>query len=162
MKTIFTILTIFIISSFCYSQPQKNNVGISGSIQNSQLDFLIPIFASDKVAIAPSIGIISISDQFTDLSVGALLRYYFTKNIVSPYIGLRFGAMILSPKGGDSQTDFILGPCFGGEYYFTQHFSAGLELQLNIAKSGENSLRYNNPNGTNIGTATAFYATIYF
>jgi hypothetical protein len=70
--------------------------------------------------------------------------------------------MMLFPKGGEAQTDIIFGPCFGGEYYFSQHFSAGIELQLNIAKSGVNSMRFNNPNGTNIGTATAFYATIYF
>jgi hypothetical protein len=162
MKTLIIVISIFIISSLCFSQPQKGNIGLSASIQNSQIDFLIPIFASDNFAISPSVGISSISDQFTDLSVGALMRFYLSKNIVSPYIGFRLGAMILSPKGGDSQTDYILGPCFGGEYYFSQHFSAGIELQLNIARSGEHSMRFNNPNGTNIGTTSAFYATIYF
>ena len=162
MKIYIIILTILVTASLSYSQPQKNNVGLSASLQNSQVDFLVPIFTSDHFSFSPSFGIVSITNQFTDLSLGAIFRYYFTKNIVSPYIGLRFGAMILSPKGGDYQTDFIAGPLFGGEYYFSQHFSAGIELQLNIAKSAANSFRFNNPNGINIGTATALYATIYF
>jgi hypothetical protein len=75
---------------------------------------------------------------------------------------LRFRAIISIPKGGDSQTDFIAGPSFGGEYYFSHHFSAGIELQLNIAKSAADSFRFNNSNGTNVGTKPDLYATIYF
>ena len=162
MKTTLIVLIFLFYSSTFYSQPQKGNIGISVLVQNSQLDFLIPIFISDNFAVSPAVGISSISDQFTDISLGGIIRYYFSKNIVSPFIGGRFGALLLNPKDGESTTDLIFGPLFGGEYYFTKNFSVGIELQLNITKSDERSNRFNNPNGTNINTATAFFATIYF
>jgi hypothetical protein len=59
-------------------------------------------------------------------------------------------------------SDLILGPSFGGEYYFNKNFSVGIELQLNVVLSGEKSMRFSNPDGMNINTATALFATIYF
>ncbi len=162
MKTTLLFLTVFVLTSSCFAQPEKGKVGISVSVQNTQLDFLVPIFVNDHASLSPAFGITNISDQFTDISLGLIMRYYFSKNIVSPYVGARFGALMLTPQDGDLITDFIFGPFFGGEYFFTQYFSVGIELQLNIVKSAEDSMRFDNPNGTNINTATAFIATIYF
>ena len=162
MKTISIFSLLMLLNVNFLAQPQSGNIGISVVVQNEQLDFLVPILLTDKLAISPAFGVRSISDQYTDVAIGGILRYYFRNQIVSPFIGGRFGALILSPKEGDATTDLIFGPLFGAEYYFTKNFSVGIELQLNIVSSGENSDRFGNPGGTNLNTATAFSATIYF
>ena len=90
------------------------------------------------------------------------MRYHLFNETVTPFIGARFGTLLYIPRENDTITDFVFGPLFGGEYYFTENFSVGIELQLNATFSGENSLRFGNPDGTIINTATAFFATIYF
>jgi hypothetical protein len=162
MKTLLIFSLLIWLNTYLLAQPQSGNVGLSVVVQNEQLDFLVPILLTNKLAISPTFGIRSISDQYTDVVFGGILRYYFQNQIVSPFIGGRIGAIILSPKEGDTTTDLIFGPLFGGEYYFTSNFSVGIELQLNIISSGDNSNRFGNPGGTNINTATAFFATIYF
>jgi hypothetical protein len=160
LLSLFFITVIFLTTGF--PQPSKGNVGISVSIQNTQFDFLIPIFFQDKVSVSPAIGINKISNNYTDLSLGAILRFYLSTDNVAPFLGMRAGALMFIPDNEDLITDFIFGPFFGGEYYFSKNFSVGIELQLNIIKSASNSIRFNNPNGTNINSATAFFATIYF
>lgn len=163
MKTVLSIIILFIITSLNFAQPKEGNIGLSVAVQQSQFDFLVPIFVKDNLSLSPSLGMASISGQYTDVSLGGVLRYYFTKNTVSPYIGGRFGIMMFNlSKATDTSTDILFGLMFGGEHYFTQNFSAGIEAGLNLAKSGEKSNRFNNPGGTNISTSTAFFATIYF
>ena len=36
-----------------------------------------------------------------------------------------------------SELDFFVGPCGGGEYFFSPHFSAGVELQFNYLGFGD-------------------------
>jgi hypothetical protein len=163
MRTIyFFIIAGFIFLSNCFAQLQKGQVGVSVSVQSPQLDFLIPVCLTENISFSPSIGISSISDHATDIAVGGILRYYFSNNIVSPFVGGRFGALILIPKTGDSISDIVFGPLFGGEYFLGPKLSLGIELQLNIIKSGKYSMRVGNPEGTNINTASALFATIYF
>ncbi|MCK4462246.1 MAG: hypothetical protein KAW46_10605 [candidate division Zixibacteria bacterium] len=42
------------------------------------------------------------------------------------------------------------------------HFSVGVEAQVNAVFSDEHSYLFGNPNGTNINTAAAVMATFYF
>jgi hypothetical protein len=91
-----------------------------------------------------------------------VFRYNLRVDEAVPYIGLRFGGLLASPEKGDGTFDMILGPLVGGEYFLRNKFSVGVEAQLNISKSDENSYRYNNPDGTNINMATAVMATFYF
>lgn len=162
MKVYSTLLAALLISSISFAQPHGGKVGVSVVVQNSQFDFLVPVFLSNNFALSPAVGLSSISGNSTDLTLGAVARYYISQKTVSPYIGGRFGAIILMPEKGDNVTDFILGPLFGGEYFINENISAGIELQLNFYKSALNSTRFQNPNGTNVNTATAFFATIYF
>lgn len=66
------------------------------------------------------------------------------------------------PDDGDPITDYIVGLLGGGEYFFSANFSVGIEGQLNISISDENSSRFSNPKGTNVNTASVIFATIYF
>jgi hypothetical protein len=162
MRTLQLFVMIIFISSSFFAQPQRGKVGVSAEIQTQQMDFLLPIFVNDQVSLSPAIGVVNISDKYTDLSLGLLIRYHLFIEKVTPFIGFRAGTLLYIPKEGDMITDLLLGPSFGGEYFFDENFSIGIELQLNIVASGEKSMRFSNPNGTNINSATAIFATIYF
>jgi len=166
MKNINFIFAVILCIVFTMSLSAQNSTrswGISASIQENQLDILFPIWTGENNVIAPSIGAIYIEDSGTDLRLGLLDRVYFnaTKTL-KPFLGLRAGLLFSLPDGGDNATDYIIGLLGGGEYFFSNHFSVGVEAQLNMSISDENSSRFGNPGGINVNTATAIYASIYF
>jgi hypothetical protein len=151
-----------LVASSSVAQPHQGQVGISASLQSLQLDFTVPIWVAEPLAVAPSVGFLSSSDQATDLGIALALRYYVSKQKLAPYVGLRGGALVLIPKNGSTVTDKLFGLFFGGEYFLDSQFSVGGELQLNFTFSDKSSNRFGNPNGTNINNATALHATFYF
>jgi hypothetical protein len=168
MKNLFHKLMVFIfVTSFtiiCFAQESedKPTVGLSTSVNREQLDILIPIWESDKFMIIPSIGFVSVQDLGKDYIFGLGSRIYFKRKKLSPFASSRFGLLIASPRDLDSTIDIIFGLGGGGEYFFDDHFSIGIEGQLNISISDENSTRFGNPGGTNLNTASTIFATIYF
>src|SRR5436309_198882 len=124
------------------AQPHKGQAGISASLQSLQLDFTIPIWVGEVFVMAPSVGFMNSSDRATDLDLAIALRYYISKQKLSPYVGLRGGALMLIPKGGNTVTDNLFGMFFGGEYFLDSQFSVGGELQLNITISDKSSIRF--------------------
>ena len=138
--------------------------GLAASIQSNQLDISIPLWLSERFVISPVVSAAYIADglSYSDFGVGALFRYNMRTGRAVPYIGARAGVVILIPDEGDSMLDIVLGPAFGGEYFFSPHFSIGVEGQVNVAISNDASSRFGNPGGTSINTATAVFATFYF
>jgi len=160
---IFAAILCIVFSMSLSAQDNSRTWGVSASIQENQFDILFPIWTGENNVIAPSIGAMYIEDSGTDLRLGLLDRIYFnaTKTI-KPFLGLRAGVLLSLPDGGENVADYIIGLLGGGEYFFSNHFSVGVEAQLNMSISDENSSRFGNPGGTNINTATAIFATIYF
>jgi hypothetical protein len=160
---IFVAILCIIYAMSTSAQENKRTWGISASIQETQLDILFPIWTGENNIIAPAIGAIYIGDSGTDLRLGLLDRIFFnaTENI-KPFLGLRAGVLLAMPDDEDTVTDYVFGLLGGGEYFFSENFSVGVEAQLNMSISDENSGRFGNPGGTNINTATAIFATIYF
>lgn len=152
-------------SAVAQGAASDTKVGISAVVQSEQLDIMLPVWLSEKMVIVPSLGFVGVSDAYTDLAVGLALRFNARRHDAKavPYGGGRIVVLQYSPEGpADGATDFIFGPFVGGEYFLDDHFSLGVEAQLNISKSDENSLRFGNPDGTSINTATAVMATFYF
>lgn len=144
------------------SDSTNTSIGLMAGYQAGQIDFLIPIWADKQIQFIPGIGVIKMSDFNSEYRLSLSAKYFFNRNIVAPFIELGAGAFITSPNKGDSYTDMVFGAGFGGEYFVTHNFSLGIELQLNYTKSSDNSIRFANPGGTNINTATMVYAVIYF
>jgi hypothetical protein len=137
--------------------------GMSAVVNNSQADLLFPIWLGNSNTIAPAIGVSSISDVQTDISFGFVFHHYINSaEKFSPLWGFRGGVIIGSPKSGSSTTDILTGIGAGGEYFFSEHFSVGVEGQFNVIFSDDNSSRFGNPGGTNFNTGSVFFATIYF
>lgn len=137
-------------------------VGLTASLQNNQMEVLVPIWANERLVIAPAVSVAHVSDYVTDFGFGMVFRYNLRMGEAVPYIGVRWGGMLASPDKGDNTFDMVLGPLMGGECFLKDKFSVGVEAQLNISQSDEKSYRFNNPDGTNINLATAVMATFYF
>ncbi|HEX2867041.1 MAG TPA: hypothetical protein VHO03_08355 [Ignavibacteriales bacterium] len=160
----FITLICFTVSLNAQEQETTTgqSLGLTAALQNSQMDIMMPIFLSNEVALAPSVGFSSVGDSFTDFALGLMGRFYINRSRVSPFLSARLGLLLASPKDGDSLTDIVMGLGGGGEYFISRYFSLGVEAQLNISKSDKNSGRFGNPGGTNVNTASAIFATVYF
>jgi len=140
----------------------QGKVGLTASVQASQFDMLLPIWITNHFSIAPAFGLLWADEQGSDVHIGLEPRFFFRKDKVAPYVGLKGGLLIASPENGESVTDGIVGLAFGGEYFLDDSFSFGIESQLNVTLSSERSTRFGNPGKANASTAAAVFATVYF
>jgi hypothetical protein len=142
--------------------PRVGMVGLSASWQSGQTDLLFPIWASEKLVLTPSLSVVHATDFATDVGVTLAVRINQGTGSAVPYFGVRCGVLHRSPDEGKSLTDYLVGGMLGGECFLRDHFSVGVEAQLNAYVSDEHSYRFGNPNGTNVNTAAAVIATFYF
>lgn len=157
------LLLLIIISNFLFAQETpQSGIGISASYQAAQLSILLPVWLNEKIILEPSIGFSSVEDAGQDYQIGIELKKFLYKEKTSPFIGIRFGTAMYSPKSSHLVSDFIYGIAAGGEYFVDRNFSLGIEGQLNASKSDKKSARFGAPGKLIINTATAIYATIYF
>ena len=163
----FLVVTLsFAAVTVCGQEENRTGtVGLTTSVQEGLFDIQVPIWVNERIVVAPSFGLINISDGFNDLRMGIFVRANLKKGKAVPYAGIRAGALIFdvyNNKNVESQTDVVAGLAFGGEYFLDDHFSFGVEAQLNVLFSDEFSLRLSNPDGRNLNTASVFQATFYF
>jgi hypothetical protein len=154
------ILTV--LPAFSQENVSTPKMGFSASLQDNQIDFLVPIWVGSRATIAPVFGVTWIQDAGTDLHIGLVPKFYFTRSKVSPFISFRAALLRAIPSVGEGTTDWLLGLSIGGEYFFDEYFSVGIESQLNYTISDVRSTRFGNPGKNNINTATALFASIYF
>lgn len=144
-------------SSFAQSRPDEGTVGLSASVQSSQTNIKIPIWASEDIVIAPIVGISHEDDDFTALNLGINPRFYQSLgNDFATYIGVQGILQHTSFDNNDvdDDSDFLIGATGGGEYFLDEHFSLGVEGQLNfLLDDNEDNAIY---------TATALTGTFYF
>lgn len=156
-------MLLLMSAAYSYSQDEtKRTIGLTALVQGQEFGIQIPIWLGSDITIAPSFEVKFVQNQGTDIIVGIVPKFYLNmKNKLTPYIGLKIGAAIDTPSGTGT-TDIIAGVAFGGEYFFDSHFSIGVEAQANYTKSGINSFRFGNPDGSNFNTASVVTANIYF
>lgn len=157
------LLVLFVILSLNVLNAQSSKSwGVSAAVQETTLDLMFPIWTGSSNVIAPSLGLISIGGSSSDLRLGLTDRFFLKQGSIMPFIGARGGVLLAIPKEGDSVVDYVFGLLGGGEYFFSENFSAGVEAQLNFSFSNEDSGRFGNPGETNINTASVIYISVYF
>ncbi|MBL7994471.1 hypothetical protein JNM05_03790 [bacterium] len=163
MKTVL-VLFCLLFSNIVFSQDQviQRKIGLATSLQKEQLDISIPVRTSEYFVIAPSIKVIYVEDAGTEFGFGAAVKYYFRNTKIAPYMTTRASLFGLESKLDDSWLDFGFGIGAGADYFFDPNFSIGIEAQVNGTVSDKQSYRFGNPGGTNVNTATAITASIYF
>jgi hypothetical protein len=170
MKVIFLTFAVIFVSLFGAVKPTvsqekavERTFGLSASIQGGQLDVILPVWAGNKVVIAPAFNIVYVEDAGVDLGIGIAPRFYLQMDNVAPYIGGRVGTFFNLPSGNaKNSTDWLLGLAVGGEYFLNPKFSLGVEAQTNFAISDDLSGRFGNPGGLSLNTAAAVFASVYF
>jgi hypothetical protein len=153
-KSLHLVLLFLCCITSAFSQDGKKSAGLSASIQESQYGIIIPIRFNDKFGLAPAFTVMTAANNGSDLGFSIAARFYNKKENISPYFGLRFGTLIFTPSSSnadnnDITVDILGGVAYGGEYYFSDNFSCGIEAQGNLTKSDENSYRFGNPDGIN-------------
>jgi len=151
----------------------SGKIGITASIQDSQTGIMVPIWISNSLVITPVFSIASISDVLTDIGIAVGPRLNLHSGDAIPFIGFRIGGLFrkineyseyneYSEDNKEKTQDLLISSYLGGEYFISDNFSVGVEVQFNYVKSGKYSNRFANPGGTNINTATAVTASFYF
>lgn len=105
----------------------------------TQASIYFPIFISNRFRIEPEFGVLGLernSRSNYNFRFGLGLFPFSLRKSVIIYGGLRFG-FILSTSQDEKKWDIFAGPSFGGEYFFSKHFSLGAETQLNYVSLGE-------------------------
>ncbi|KAB2881252.1 porin family protein [bacterium] len=165
MKATYVLFCMMFATNIVFSQDQviQRKIGLSTSLQKEQLDISIPIRTSEYFVLAPSLKVIYVEDAGTEFGFGASVKRYFRNTKVAPYVTGRASLFGLESKTDDSSwLDFGFGLGLGADYFFDPNFSIGIEAQVNSTVSDKNSYRFGNPGGTNVNTATAITASIYF
>ncbi|MFP4369588.1 MAG: outer membrane beta-barrel protein [Candidatus Kapaibacterium sp.] len=158
------LVLLFAIFAFSTAKSQTlvsvdGQVGLMASIQTQQYTVGVPIWFSESISFIPHLGFYSEEDIGTELGLGGALRFHFREDEIKPYAGFRLAVENTSPDEGDSTMDLLIGGVFGGEYFFNNNFSAGVEAQLNIINPDDHSPQYN---GLTIHTEAAVYMAVYF
>lgn len=170
MKSIKNLLAIvlFLIPVLSSGQDQSTkNVkkGLTVSVQDSEFGIMIPFYLSNKFILAPGFQFAYASKVGIDIVLGLSTKAFIKDQTnIRPYWGLKAGLGYYNSKATNTsnQIDFILGAAIGVEYFFNQNFSIGIEPQLNLTMSDDESNRVGNPGGTGVNTATMLTANIYF
>ena len=164
-KILSVLLLLFICGSIqLHTQDSKRRViGLTANLQSIEYGINIPIWASQRFVIAPSIGLSHSEKLATDYSLGLKAQYYFSTEQFAPYAAIHAATLMNNPAGGAPGTsDYIFGLAGGAEYFFVPQFSLGVEAQANFTKSDAGSRRFGNPGGTTFNLGSAVNASIYF
>jgi len=158
-----TVLVLAVIVSGVNAGGHAGMVGLSASVQESHMDIMVPIWTSDQIVIRPSLSVANLEGGNTDLGLGAAIRYNFRTDEAVPYAGVMGGLYTVKHPAIDEQLfDFYFGPLLGGEYFFSEHFSAGVETYVLGTKSDRYSGRFGNPDGWTVNTGTSAIISFYF
>lgn len=154
--SLFLVLLLFIATtSMGQNRAGAGSVGLSASVQSSQTNLQLPIWVNENITIAPVFGFNHQTDSFTSINVGVAPRFYQSLGSdFASYIGARGMLQHTSPEVGEEDTDLLLGGTGGGEYFLDEHFSMGVEGQLNLL--------FNDNSDNALSTGAAIIGTYYF
>jgi hypothetical protein len=147
---------------FAADEDDHGVTGIAAGLSVTSTSINLVRWVSPRLALIPSASLLWVEDGGTDWGLGFGMRFYrHPRQAVYPYTTVGLGVLGLAPESGDATTDYLLGIGYGGEYFPAKMFSLGVEIQLNLTVSDDESYRFGNPGGANINTATMIYATLY-
>lgn len=131
-------LILLLMPNLLQTEERKNRIGIGIGVANLwrlyESTFIIPIHFSPGFKIEPEFSLYMrsnsafiLDDASTSLTLGCGFFAKTNKEKTSIYYGARTGIIYYSIEGN---TDLYVGPAIGGEHYFSEHLSLGVEVQL--------------------------------
>lgn len=168
MKQILFFSLVILFTTILTGQNQragKFGIGYSGNLSSSTNAITTTIWTADKIAVEPQFGFNRVeikNSSATMYRLGFGVLYNLSESEILPYLGFRITAAVASGEN-DSYTDMIYSLVFGGEYFISDHFSAGAEVRLNYANTDEGfSPLFNIEQANIIATEQVLNLKLYF
>lgn len=127
------------IGSLAFGQTPENQseaspkFGLSASVQSDQFGIAMPFWVGESSALVPAFQLNFAETVGLDVGVALSLRQYLREGKVRPYLAPGLGVQIVFPQSDDNADDdppnpldVIMSFGVGGEYFFSQYFSAGV------------------------------------
>ncbi|QQS37754.1 MAG: hypothetical protein IPM56_07345 [Ignavibacteriales bacterium] len=168
MKQFLFLSFVIFFTSILYAQSNragKFGIGYSGNLSSSTNAITTTIWADNSIAIEPQFGLNRVelkNSSATMYRLGLGMLYNLSESEILPYLGFRITAAVASGENA-SYTDMIYSLVFGGEYFISDHFSAGAEVRLNYANTDEGfSPLFNIEQASIITTEQVLNLKLYF
>ena len=136
MKFTLTALIVLVSYQISFSQNRSNNFGfvVMEDFDSTPLNYGFSYWTNDNFSLEliggyERIEIEDNSGSSVNIGIGAL--YHFGQNDLTPFVGFRFQYANLS-GGDETYEDFVYGPVFGAEYFFSESITLAGEFQFNI------------------------------
>ena len=150
---------VMIVAHIPSANAQEREVqrkwGLSAYLQTTQAEILVPIWLGQRFVLAPTLSANYIENTGTLLGYGAAARIYANMARLASYYGLKAQALTALPKGGTSNTAFLIAVFYGGEFFLSQRFSIGIEPAVNLLIPPNNGPLV-------ISTSTMLTASVHF
>ncbi len=168
MKQFLFLSIVILFTTILTAQSERSGkfgIGYSGNLSSSTNAITTTIWVTDKTVVEPQFGFNRVEDENSSATMyrlGLGVLYNLTETEILPYLGFRITAAIASGDD-DSYTDMIYSFVFGGEYFMSDHFSAGAEVRLNYADTDDKfSPMFNIGNASIISTEQVLNVKLYF
>ncbi|MEN8193920.1 MAG: hypothetical protein ABFS12_13945 [Bacteroidota bacterium] len=116
------------------------------------------VFRKGNFRLEPHLGYFRFSSSssnsessFSNLRLGSILSFAYSKGSMNYYYGINIGAVFTSVSD-ESKTDIYFGPVLGGEYMFSENFSLGGEIFANYILMGMYSGNNSNKSQSSMST----------
>jgi hypothetical protein len=169
------LILFILVSHLAFGQTEVDEgerspkIGLSALVQSNQFGILLPIWLDGNTVLVPSVEVAYAQTIGLDLGVGINFREYLREGKVRPYLAPGIGVLMAFPESDDdvvedppNPVDFVVSLGVGGEYFFSENFSAAVQIGINGSISDEDSNRFGNPGNFNLNTGAALLVNVYF
>jgi hypothetical protein len=143
------------------AQENQNQIdrkwGLAATFQGGQTLIIVPIWLGQRLAVGPIVSATHTENVNLNINAGLAARFYPTMARIAPFWGVAATANINRPQVANATTNttWIAGGFFGGEFFINQRFSLAIQPGVWMAFP---------PNGGNITitSSTFLLGAIYF
>lgn len=145
-------------------QADHGTRGMATVAGQGQGQIYLPMWTSGKTAVIPSAGLRTLTNGWTEITVGIGARLYRPQiDKLYPYAGLFVGTTASVYSWAEEfYFDFTGGVRLGGEYFLAPQFSVGIESQLNMDIMADSNLWARPQDGISVRLVSTAYLTLYF
>jgi hypothetical protein len=121
------------------SRGGKIGIGYNGNFTTQNSDLAMSFWFGDKFTFEPQVGFRYVdieNNSGTNWRIGLGVLFRLNEMIISPYVGLRFKDNLVT-NSEKTYSDLVFSGVFGGEYFFSEWFSTGIEMKLNYVKTDD-------------------------
>lgn len=168
MKSAVLALAVLLLAVGVSAQPEKGQVGLGFNVTDAGPGVLVRWWAGESLTIEPAVAVhyvslddLDVSTTQLGLGIGVAWRKP-TGTAFRPILAWRFEYDMLVTED-KTYADMLVSGGFGGEYFFSRHFSVGGEVDLSLVFTDDDfSPNFPTENSTILTTGQMLTAHFYF